>query len=224
MLSPGPQLLEWADVVAHPGAPYRIALSVNGDAGFDGWILLDHIPHNNDGVTTFASPKHHVFNVTIPNIDCPLCTLQIINLMTDKLRAKNMTQCSYPPTSGVPPVCFSVYHSCADVTISGTIDPADYVHTNPSNANATYFPDETATWLQRDDGKWCLPSNNVGCPAIANNGGGAGPNGRLIAAVVVPIAVVFVGVVGYLIWKRKKEQDASYRLQTDVHQTLGNDL
>lgn len=53
-----------------------------------------------------------------------------MNPMTDKITYG--TCCSYP-TEGGDPYCFSVYHSCANIRILGTQDPATYIanHQNP---------------------------------------------------------------------------------------------
>lgn len=54
-------------------------------------------------------------------MECDTCTLQIISVMTDKLN-KTHNCCYYPHTAPNPEsliLCFSVYHSCANIKIKG---------------------------------------------------------------------------------------------------------
>jgi len=116
------------------------------------------LPHNDQG----GAPKPYAFDVIIPDIDCDKCALQIIDVMTDKIGSGNC--CPYPlaPESEM---CFSVYHSCADIKISGSGDANNYVHTNPGPTGQ--YTQESAIWTQRS-GSWYLdsyvPYNTSTCP------------------------------------------------------------
>jgi hypothetical protein len=61
------------------GSPYRIALSVGNDGGFDDNVLVDHLQHNDDGNT----PKRHKYKVVLPDINCTQCALQLIQVVTN---------------------------------------------------------------------------------------------------------------------------------------------
>jgi hypothetical protein len=91
VLQAGQQLtVQWDEVVDHPGY-YRVAFSPAGDQGFDANVL---VPKVNDvtGVHAYEA------TITIPNVECTQCTIQLIQYMTE----------NNPP---------SLYYSCADVEI-----------------------------------------------------------------------------------------------------------
>jgi hypothetical protein len=102
-------------------------------------VLYDHLPHN-DGT---SAPNEYIFNLTIPDINCPNCALQVVNPMTDKIGAG--TCCTYPPAG-----CFSVYHSCSDISISGSQDPATWAASFSSPAGGrrgAYTQEATSAWV-----------------------------------------------------------------------------
>src|SRR5688500_2085339 len=65
----------WKETIAHPGY-YRIAYSLGTDTDFDSHVLLNNIA-NPAGTQATQSAQ-----VTLPNISCPACTLQLIQVMT----------------------------------------------------------------------------------------------------------------------------------------------
>jgi hypothetical protein len=152
-LPPGWVLLRFEETICHDGAPIRIAISVNSDNNFDQHILADHIPHNDAGSCSDANPSPYSYKVKIPDINCPNCALSLVNPMTDKLQYYGLSSCNYP---GNPDNCPSVYHSCADIAISGTGNPATLNTTNPTYR--AYTPNEAATWELRS-GRWVFPAN-----------------------------------------------------------------
>jgi len=99
------------EFIDHPGY-FRIAFDPAGDSALDPpvWngasfvnppdvsVLVDHIP-NPPGLT------HGEVPVTLPNIECDNCTLQLIQVMTDK-----------PPFDGLD----DFYYQCADLRLSST--------------------------------------------------------------------------------------------------------
>jgi uncharacterized integral membrane protein len=142
--SPGGNIIYWHETINHHGAPFRIALSMsNNDNDYDQYILLDHLPHNDkDGGGSFASPKVYAYNLTLPDVACSNCSLQIINPMTDK-----QSPCSYPYATSTTSRCNSVYHSCANIIITGRLIPSQYatIHINP--ASYDYHSGESAAWI-----------------------------------------------------------------------------
>ena len=109
----------WLETINHPGH-YRIAFQPNGSifgippagAGAGGFptvnqegvdatnqsiVLKDRIP---DGTLSTT--------VTLPNMECANCTLQFIQVMTDK-----------PPYT-VDALSDDIYFNCADITLSNT--------------------------------------------------------------------------------------------------------
>lgn len=66
----------------------------------------------------------------IPNVRCDRCALQVMNPMTDKLAQYGMDNCTYSPdcsTCNDGFHCFSNYHSCANVRITGTLPRCDII-------------------------------------------------------------------------------------------------
>lgn len=78
----------WDETIDHPGH-YRIAFDDDGrdvfqdptgftDVSGGPGVLLDGIPDGDAGVT------HYEVQLTLPSISCDTCTLQVIQVMTDK--------------------------------------------------------------------------------------------------------------------------------------------
>lgn len=90
--------VQFEETINHPGY-FRIAFSPNADTGFDQNILVANIPE-------VPSTRFYTQTITLPDIECSDCTLQLIQVMTDRT----------PPTN---------YYSCADIhlTTSGTLPP-----------------------------------------------------------------------------------------------------
>jgi hypothetical protein len=83
-------VVQWDEVIDHPGY-YRVAFSPANDANFDANVLAAKVDDVN-GVHAYET------TVTVPNIECTQCTIQLIQYMTE----------NSPP---------SLYYSCADVEI-----------------------------------------------------------------------------------------------------------
>jgi len=152
LLPVGNLVVHWEETVCHRGAPFRIALSVGDDTSYDDFVLIDHIPHNDEGICN--PPKPYSFNLSIPDIDCPRCSLQIIQVMTDKIG--DASCCPYPTGDGA---CFSVYHSCANVVIYGKDDPSKYRNTYTGPCGP--YTQEHAEWVVDGDTNRLPPSSPV---------------------------------------------------------------
>jgi uncharacterized protein (TIGR03382 family) len=113
---PGQQItVIFDEIIDHPGY-FRIAFDQGGDGALappvydpatSTWsnppgvlVLADHIQ---DAVLT-----HGVVQVTLPDVECDTCTLQLIQVMTDK-----------PPFDGLD----DFYYQCADLVLSSTAPP-----------------------------------------------------------------------------------------------------
>lgn len=70
---------------------FRIAFSPAGDEDFDAYVLADQVPEN-------SSQRFYNVRVTLPDLECDSCTLQLIQVMLDR----------NPPTN---------YYSCADIRL-----------------------------------------------------------------------------------------------------------
>lgn len=112
---PGEEIeVVWDEYVDHPGH-YRIAFDDDGDDDFvdpattmdrysNDTVLLDGIADKGPG------ERSYVARVTLPNVACDRCTLQVIQVMTDKA----------PYTTPGD----DIYYQCADLVLreGGDID------------------------------------------------------------------------------------------------------
>jgi uncharacterized protein (TIGR03382 family) len=106
--------VKWNETVDHPGH-YRISLDVDGqdfvvpptaDGNTEGMlnVVKDLIP-DIQGPPLPTSPRPYMFDITLPDVNCNNCTLQMIQVMTDKA----------PYTTD--PGSDDIYYQCADITI-----------------------------------------------------------------------------------------------------------
>lgn len=96
-LRPGQALtINWEETINHPGF-FRIFFSPANDANFQ---MLGEMQDNANG----ALPHQFNMTVTMPNVECNACTIQLIQYMTE----------NNPP---------SLYYSCADIRLSNVVSP-----------------------------------------------------------------------------------------------------
>lgn len=107
--------VRWDEYVDHPGH-YRIAFDDDGDDGFVDPATMTELYSNDtvlrDGITDKGQgDRDYVETVTLPNLTCDNCTLQVIQVMYDK-----------PPyeTPGN-----DIYYQCADLVLRTGGVPAD---------------------------------------------------------------------------------------------------
>jgi len=204
-ISPGPFTIYYEESISHRGAPFRVALSINDDTNYDLHVLVDHIPHNDAPPNPiFNDPstyKQYRLTINIPNIDCPRCTLSLINPMTDKIPIGS--NCTYP--KGTNNICASVYHSCANVVIKGSIPPPQWQYEYNPPPHWTYPPpfspytQEVGTW----NNGWLAGQNNVPVgecstemniqnenPTDDNNGTSGATTFAIVVAAVACVALV----------------------------------
>jgi hypothetical protein len=80
-------------------------------------------PFYQSKVFSFLISRQYNVKLIIPDINCPRCSLQLVNPMTDKINRGSC--CPYPTGTNN---CQSVYHSCANIVITGKIPVEEYVH------------------------------------------------------------------------------------------------
>lgn len=85
--------VDWEETINHPGR-YEFYFSQANDANF---VLLRTIEDNQD--TTNDLPHQYSTTITLPNVTCDACTLQMIQVMTEN------------------PAAPSLYFSCADIRL-----------------------------------------------------------------------------------------------------------
>lgn len=175
-LSPGWTTLTWEESITHAGSPFRIAILDESEVARV--VLLDHIPHNDKSAPNYnieASYVPYKISVNIPDVQCEKCSLQLLYVMTDKTVKCGTPVCYYNPDdaackgstdpnaatcAGAPNSqvcvaegeCFSNYHSCADVKITGSqplsafpldSQPADWPY---NSLRMQYYGAEVSEW------------------------------------------------------------------------------
>ncbi len=91
--------VEWEETINHPGY-FTISFSPANDEGFENFVLLDNIPE-------IREQEFYKATITLPNMICDDCTLQLIQVMLDQ-----------PETP--------YYYSCADIVLKAPV-PSDTV-------------------------------------------------------------------------------------------------
>lgn len=103
--------VRWQETVGHPGH-FRVAFDDDGQDFPSPVTAKDTVvmPVFIDGIADQTGTMNYQQAITLPNIECANCTLQIIQVMKE--------QPPYDPTAGT-----DVYYQCADVTLSKTAPP-----------------------------------------------------------------------------------------------------
>ena len=110
--SPGQQItVEWEETINHPGY-YRIAFSPANDQGYDDNVLYQ-VDDDQDGADV---PHYYSATITLPDIECDDCSLQLIQYMTER----------NPPT---------LYYSCADIRLVADNPPPDVQNVVSASGN-----------------------------------------------------------------------------------------
>jgi MYXO-CTERM domain-containing protein len=108
----------WMETINHPGH-YRIAFQPDGDTfgippptGADGFPSVDQTGMTDGAgaliLKDFIADGTSSTQITLPSMECSNCTLQFIQVMTDK-----------PPYT-VDAASNDIYFNCADITLSAT--------------------------------------------------------------------------------------------------------
>jgi Copper acquisition factor BIM1-like len=107
--------VRFKETIDHPGH-YRIAFDDDGQdafvepASFTDIQAAPVLPILQDGIADKAGGEYQV-NITLPNVECTNCTLQLIQVMTDKAPYVVNTD--------------DVYHQCADIVLSSGATTTD---------------------------------------------------------------------------------------------------
>ena len=169
-LAPGLNTIRWEEGIPHPGAPVRLALSMDGsDSGFEECVLLDHIPHDESKTMDADDESTWLqFSITvwIPDVKCERCHLQLVSYMTDEYHGVPIgATCAHPAAKAAGMANASLqdcpvrYHSCAPVRITGNTPRDQYTCSLDAFVKELQYPfmaDAVAsTYLNRGDpGIW----------------------------------------------------------------------
>ncbi|MGZ3690196.1 MAG: SCE4755 family polysaccharide monooxygenase-like protein [Pseudobdellovibrio sp.] len=104
--------VQWEETIQHPGH-FEFYYSQANDANF---TLLKTVADTQDDQNT---PHEYSTTLTLPNINCSGCTLQLIQVMTENPAA---------PTN---------YYSCSDIQLTGSTATTPPVTTPPTSGTGT---------------------------------------------------------------------------------------
>ena len=114
--------VRWVEYVQHPGH-YRIAFDEDGDDDFVDPATIDELDSNDavllDGIEDTRESNYAV-EVTLPNVECDNCTLQVIQVMYDKLPYELPGD--------------DIYYQCADLVLREGGGPAPDPEPDPSTS------------------------------------------------------------------------------------------
>ena len=142
VLLPGsPLTVVWYETIEHPGH-YRISFDNDGTdffvppnttattVGMDPTVMIDLIPDVQGNFP--AQGRRYEQTITLPNIECTNCTLQVTQMMTDK-----------PPYTTTP-TSDDIYYQCADLILSSSAPPPMVDAGVPNGDAATTDPSGTS--------------------------------------------------------------------------------
>ncbi|MFV8752912.1 SCE4755 family polysaccharide monooxygenase-like protein [Nannocystaceae bacterium ST9] len=142
--------LAWHEFIDHPGH-YRIAFDEQGDDDFLTPSAADDTFNNAavllDGIADLEGVHDYEVDVTLPDVECEQCTIQVIQVMTDK-----------PPFGDGN----DVYFHCIDVALVAGGDPSGG---EPTSSGAEPSGDEPSG----DEGG-CACTSGSSAPAGATIG------------------------------------------------------
>lgn len=117
-LAPGSTItVKWNETIDHPGH-YRISFDMDGND----FVVPPTATGSTEGMTNVVKdliadiqggtvPREYTYDLTLPNMECTNCTLQVIQLMTDKA----------PYTTDA--ASDDIYYQCADITLTANTQP-----------------------------------------------------------------------------------------------------
>jgi MYXO-CTERM domain-containing protein len=103
--------VKWTETIEHPGH-YRISFDPDGQDFYTPQSFVENTEGQlnviDDLIPDIAGTAPHAYelDITLPNMECTNCTLQMIQMMTDKA----------PYT--LPPNSDDIYYQCADITLT----------------------------------------------------------------------------------------------------------
>ena len=109
--APGTQItVEWEETINHPGH-FEFYFSEANDTGFKLLLTVSDVMDSSNDL-----PHNYSVTIKLPDVLCDKCTLQMIQVMTDRS----------PPTN---------YYSCADIKLTSTAAPPPPLKTPTVNCD-----------------------------------------------------------------------------------------
>lgn len=128
--------VKWTETIDHQPSWYRISFNPNGDTFEDPTSYTDNTgKHPNtlaDGIQDGAAAMQEL-RVTLPNITCEKCVLQLIQVMGDK----GGNGFGGNDGAGGKEDNDDLYYACADIVLRGDATPSDAGPTVDAGATST---------------------------------------------------------------------------------------
>ncbi len=168
--------MSWKETIGHPGH-FRIAFDPNGDGLFqDPSSFTDVSPRPGvlkDNIADKTGTQTYTEQVTLPDVECTKCTLQVVQIMTDKA----------PYGDGD-----DLYYQCADLILArasssadaGTLPDAGAIGGN-GDAGAALASDAGTVTSSRDEG------DDTGCSALPQRTSWLSAGGLALALVAIRV-------------------------------------
>lgn len=178
VFAPGETItLAWTETINHP-SHYRISFDIDGQDAFEDPPQMKAFYSNDavllDNISDAGGPGFQA-QITLPNVQCESCTLQLVQVMYDK-----------PP---YVPGTNDLYYQCADIALRGELQPTDTGSVVPTGTDTGTPPiPDTGTAATNT---FPPPLTNVP-PEIEDKGGcacaaGARPGGAWLA--LLPLTI-----------------------------------
>ncbi|HEY0707962.1 MAG TPA: SCE4755 family polysaccharide monooxygenase-like protein [Polyangia bacterium] len=173
MFRPGETItVKWTETIGHPGH-FRLAFDNDGMDGFQDPTSFTDIqtvpvaPVMADGIFKHTNSPSNVmreFQVTFPNVTCQNCTLQLLQMMTDK-----------PPFG--PGGGDDFYRQCADIVLAGAPASGGDAGTDGPSADAGVSVDASGSGGSAGTGGNPGGSGGQAGVPVGGSGGGLGAGG-----------------------------------------------
>jgi len=178
----------WEETINHPGK-FIFSLSLADDQGFQNNVLATVPDTQNLGNDL---PHRYQTQITIPNIDCPTCTLQMIQSMEEN------------------PAMPTFYYSCADLIIRPAgapvpVPPPAPVPTPPPAASPNVLTQDANLPGQGSNG---VKFGQGGCGSVQNASSAQNPwvNLSVVLLLLVPYAIFTYLYLRRLRYQRRSGQ------------------
>ncbi|MFO0667549.1 MAG: SCE4755 family polysaccharide monooxygenase-like protein [Polyangiaceae bacterium] len=194
-LKPGATItVTWKETIGHPGH-YRIAFDPNGQSIFQDPKSFSDVSGGPgvlmDGIADKTGTQTYSQQVTLPNVECTNCTLQVIQVMTDKV----------PYGDGD-----DIYYQCADIVLAkDALDDAGtfpYPDGGSSGSSGTPAYDGGIVETRDPDAGAAATAEEGGCAVgSANEHGPLGVGGTMFG--------VLGAVWGFKRFSRRKQTESA---------------
>lgn len=183
--------VEWDETVDHP-SHYRIAFDAEGDDDLDepiergtDWITPEGVMVIADSIADRGGGGHYSSTITLPEIECERCTLQLIQIMYGRADPYYF-QCADLALRCATPGCTSSEPDAGTIAPdAGVVAPVDAGTSGPRDAG-TIAPRDAGTGSVADAGRG--PDTIEGGCSVGRGAGGSCAGGVVLLGLAVWLA------------------------------------